>query len=480
MSLTAQVARYISDHALMPPGAQVLVGVSGGVDSVVLLHVLNHLGYAPIVAHVNYQMRGAASDEDEAFVQSLAERLGVPFHGIRFQTKKLASESARSFQEVARDLRFSFFGRIADEHGLDAVAVGHHLDDQAETVLLNLFRGTGPEGLAGMPVKRKLLAQHRADLVRPLLGVSRDEIDAYARSLDLTWRTDQSNAGTDYRRNALRNVIFPAVEQYFGTGARANIARAAVLVRAYVDATLQPSIEEDWAALVEPDEGQRRLKLDVLAAMPSVRRRRALLEALRRWLPDAPLTYTMAEEIEHLLTAQPGRRVQLKQGAIWRDRAHVVFAPATDEELPPVSFKLGETAFLPEGRLQTHVLDHRPRNLDPGTLRVAYLDADLLDSELTARPWRPGDRFQPLGMGHPKKVSDFLTDARVSPSRRKAVYVLCSGEQIVWVVGLRIAHDARIRPDTSRIAKITFVPYADTSQPNPALWEGPPEPGHED
>lgn len=468
MSLPGRIADFIKDHTLIPTGAPVLVGVSGGVDSVVLLHALSQLGYKVHAAHVNYQLRGPAADGDELFVRELCEELEVPFYATHVDTRAEAQRRGTSIQETARDIRYDYFTALALEHGLPIVAVAHHRDDQVETVLLNLLRGTGPEGLAGMPVRRPLGPGAPAELVRPLLGVWRREILAHAESLGLEWRTDVSNESLDYRRAAVRALILPTAEQYFGNAARENIARAADLVRGYVTETLQPSLENDWDLVArEEADGSGRLAIPILSEFSPVRRRRIILEALRRWLPGAPLTHAATETVEQLLSAQPGRRVELKQGAVWNERDNLFFAPASPTQIDTRqahTFCLGESIELPHGTLSSELLESRPDSLDSGSPYHIYLDAAQLEPELTARPWQPGDRFQPLGMPHSKKISDFLTDAKIPPSARKHACVVCSGEWIVWVVGLRIAHEARIRPETSRIAKFTFTPHPSPSE----------------
>ncbi len=456
--LLRRVHQFIEKHQLIAPGARVLVGVSGGVDSIVLLHLLKKLDFAPGAAHVNYRLRGEASDGDEAFVRALCERLGVPVHVKAFDTAAYADERGQSIQEAARDLRYDFFARRAEAEGLRYVAVAHQRDDQAETVLLHLLRGAGPEGLAGMPVQRSLTPGGDVLLVRPLLDERRAEIEAYARAEGLSWREDESNQRLTYRRNVLRKAVFPLLEEHFGEAATDNIARSAALVREYVEDTFQKELQAHFDMAVPPEGG--RLDLGALRALAPVWRRRLVLEGLKRWLPEVERHAALAEEIEALVEAQPGRRVVLKGGIVWRERTSLLFerlADAAAHAEDEVSIHPGETVELGPGVLCVELLDERPARLDAGAPQAVVVDADALSFPLVARRWQPGDRFRPLGMTGTKKVSDLLTDAKVPTHRRAGAMVLVSGDQIVWVVGLRLAHEARVRPETKRLAKFTYI-----------------------
>lgn len=461
MMLVDTVARTIEEEALLSPGAAVVVGVSGGIDSVVLLHVLRRLGYGVRAAHVNYGLRGKASEGDEAFVRAWCAEAGVPLDVARLDARGEASARRVSVQEAARDLRYAWFEERARAHAASYVAVAHHLDDQVETVLLHLFRGSGPEGLAGMPVSRPIRRGSPIRVVRPLLHARREAVEAYARAEALSWREDASNASLKYRRGALREAILPAVEAHFGPAVRDNVARSAALLRGYVGETVQPALQAafEQAALPDP-EGPGRLSLAVLRTLSPAWRQRVLLEALQRWLPGSPRSRATASAVDALLDAQPGRRVSFLQGDVWRDRDALVFVAAGSGTASPdasdeVRFVYpGETVPLARGGLSVELLDAAPASLDPGTNTVVYVDARRLFFPLQVRRWQAGDRLQPFGMTGTKKVSDLLTDARVPAHRRREVEVLLSGEEIVWVIGIRLDGRFCVRPDTRAFAKI--------------------------
>ncbi|WP_051141268.1 tRNA lysidine(34) synthetase TilS [Salisaeta longa] len=459
--LETHVVRYIDAHQLIPDGARVVVGVSGGVDSMVLAHVLLHLGYSIVVAHVNYGLRDGA-DGDETFVRNwcASQTPAVPCHVTRSNVKQWAKHQDTSIQDAARDIRYAFMTDLAQQTDAPVVAVAHHRFDQAETFLLQLFRGAGVEGLAGMPPRRPLKHDAERHLVRPLLELSREDIEAYATSQGINWRTDPSNETTKYARGTVRNQLLPRIQQSF-PGARGHIAHAAELLRDYLVETLQPALRARFQKHYDdrPDGGW--LALEALRGQPTVWRHRLILEALRTALPQAPYATETAETIEELVDAQVGRHVDFGAGMVWREREGLYFVPhdAVPARLSarPVPF---DTAIeLPHGRLLVEERGAPPDTLQMTTPLIAHADADALSGALTVRTWQEGDRLQPLGMadGH-KRVSDLLTDMKVPSHRRDGVLVLCDEEKIVWVVGYRLNHAVRVRPHTRRCVRITFHP----------------------
>jgi len=459
--LEQYTSRFISEHRLIEPEAGVVVGVSGGLDSVVLLHMLQKLRYDVRAAHVNYRLRGAASDDDEAFVRACCRRLGVPIMAEACNAEDYAAEHGCSIQEAARDLRYAFFARVAAGAGARYVAVAHHQDDQAETVLLHLFRGAGLEGVAGMPLQRPLEPSSRIMLVRPFLGVRRAVLAAYAEAEGLTWREDESNRSMKYQRNVLRSAVLPLLESYFGASVRENIARSASLVRAYVDDTFHQTLEDHFALAAQGDTDGGRLDLDALRLLAPVWRRRILLEALKRWLPAAPRHAALARQVDALFEAQVGRRVVVGGGTVWRERGYLRFVLEDGINAGMYDHALvhpGETLNLNTGTLAVEAVPERPARLDAGAPGCVLVDADRLTFPLTVRRWQPGDRFRPLGMAGTKKVSDFLTDEKIPAHQRATIRVLLSGDEIVWVVGLRPAHGVRVRAGTERFVKITYIP----------------------
>lgn len=469
MSTKRQVEKvrdYIERHALLGDDRRVLVGLSGGVDSVVLADILLHLDCDVTASHLNYRLRGGASDGDESFVRAWCAHRKVPLHVRRFDTRHVAGARGESVQETARLLRYEAFAGIAAEADIPAAAVGHHRDDQVETVLLNLFRGSGPEGLAGMQASRRLRPDAPVTLIRPLLCLYRRDITAYARETGLEWREDATNTAVVYKRGALRSRILPELGEYFGPAVTANIARSADLMRAYVESGLAADLRDAFEAAASVSVDGFALDLDTLRSMDEVTRGRVILEGIRRWLPGLGGTRSTVAEIDRLIRSQPGKRLEHPTGEVWRERGRLLFAPGQSEDAElddsailkadtPVETPLGSVVLLSDVDLPDH--------LDTGSSNAEYVDADRLRAPLIIRRWRPGDRFVPLGMRDEKKISDFLTDEGVPPHRKQRVQVVQADDTIVWVIGYRISASVRVRTDTRRVAQLRFHPTENSS-----------------
>ncbi len=461
MMLPERVRHFIETESLLQPGQRVVVGVSGGVDSMVLLEVLRRLGYRPVVAHVNYRLRGADSEADEALVRRFCRQHRLPLRVARIDLK--ACTGGRAIQAAARNVRYAFFRRVAQREGIDTVAVAHHRDDQAETLLLNLMRGSGLEGLLGMRPRRRLDRRATIWLIRPMLGVSRAEIRTWAQTEGIPWREDVSNARLQYRRARIRHEVLPLLETRFGPGVSERLAYTAELLQAYYDTTFAPDLRRRWEEVAhEPD---RALHLEALRAQPPVWQRRLILEALRRWLPAAPQRRRVTEQVVQLMQAQPGRRLKLPSGTIWRDRNALRFRRRQDAVRPDSGLlQPGQSLELEGGTLTATLMDRPPERLDAGAPLVAYVDADRIRWPLKVRRWQPGDRIQPLGMTGHKKVSDLLTDLKVPVDQRNRCYVLCQDQEIIWLVGYRLADPFRVRPETRRVVKLCWKPHTSLSE----------------
>lgn len=435
--LTRIVQQTMTLHGLIPASSRVLVALSGGPDSVALLCLLLELGYDVAAAHCNFRLRGEESEGDERFVREFCRRRGVKLHVTAFDTADEAARRGVSIEMAARDLRYAYFNRLAEEEGYDVIAVAHHRDDNVETLLLNLLRGTGVKGLTGMRYVH-------GRVVRPLLDVGRQDLLDYLSQMGQTYVTDHTNLETLYKRNKIRWQLLPLMRE----------------INPSIDATLQATI----GRLVEVDEWCE-------ATLPEALRSVELppLDGAERCfsLPDL-----MRLPSPHLLLfhcLHPYRFTDRQVADAWqcaqRGSQAVFYAPPYELVIDRGRLFLGKQPSLGEGDVMTLEVD-KPLQLDDGRLTARFLSIERLseiprephrvavDAEgmecLQVRRIRPGDRFVPFGMKGSKLVSDFLTDRKKSLFAKHRQLVVTHGEQIVWVVGERPAQPYAIREGSTR------------------------------
>jgi tRNA(Ile)-lysidine synthase len=475
--LKDDVRSAAKQHGLWPDTGPVVIGVSGGVDSMVLLHLLHDLlsdQHRLIAVHVNYGLREGA-EADEALVRAACRALRPPVDLHVFDVDMRDVPAGTSLQEAARDVRYQRFHEVAQTHGASAVCVAHHRNDQTETVLLRLFRGAGPTALAGMPWRRPLRSSSTVDLVRPLLGTSREEVHAYAERCGIPWREDPTNTRGPYARTTLRTDILPAIEDAF-PGASGRIAHAADLLRTVSDATLMPERRRWTEQIVETQADTSLLRESAMRRAPDVWTDRVTLDALRRTIPDAPQTSAIAARLRELLEARVGARVELGSGIAWRERDGIRLVAERTVPVPPIKLTPDQSCATPHGTIAMETMDVGPgcaeNWIDDGT-GCATLDADRLGTDLVVRSWQDGDRMQPLGMEGTKTVADVLTDAQVAPHQRARTLVVAMPEHIAWIVGHRIDHRLRIRADTQRVARLTVAPGPADDRASPRVIGSP-------
>jgi tRNA(Ile)-lysidine synthase len=410
MQLIETIHEAIEHHGLIPDGAQVVVGVSGGADSVALLRVLHQLEIAATVAHLNHQLRGEESDGDERFVRELANELEIPIVVKSVDVRKLAEASGLSIEMAARQARHGFFAEFGDV----VIALAHHADDQAETFILKLARGAGTEGLGGMPPFQQIGALR---LIRPMLSIPRTAILQWLEENHFGWREDASNADRTFLRNRVRHTILPLLETELNPNIRETILRTMDILRT----------EDEWMnALIAdcrlPDSG-----------LPLAAKRRAL----RKWLFEhgaEGVDFDAVEKILALMDSGKGTMVfELN------DQQRVVIEYGTPR------FEDVERAFQPAPSREM-ILEHgtgwrKDHGQGIGILPAeASFDAEKVgDSPITVRSFEPGDRMRPLGMEGSRKLQDILTDQKIPRAQRSAIpVVVCRGE-IIWLPGYRTA-----------------------------------------
>ena len=433
------------------------MGVSGGLDSVVLLHLLHawrrRLKVHLYVLHVHHGLRGRQADEDLLFVEELAEQFCLPFSSARVDVRGYARAHSMSVEEAGHLLREQQFLRWQDELGLQAVATAHHADDQAETLLMRLIKGTGIEGLAGIRLKKP-------GLVRPLLFARKAEIQQYARAKQLAFREDPSNQDRRFLRNRIRHRLLPLLREEFGFDPETHLLHLSLVVQDWV-AYMEPQLEAVKTEIQKARTGNQ-IELDISAYQTYFSWLRVrLLEQILQEILNCPyqLTYRRFHQFDRwVMHSQSGSRYALHPSVrVWRHGDRLVFLSEQEANAPATSVCLtpDDTFEIPEFGLKVS-LEKLPRKAVQFTRdrRVEFLDADRLEFPLILRSWQPGDRFIPLGMKGSRLVSDFLTDRAVRGPEKRKVPVLVSGEHIVAVVGQGIDERFKITDNTKQVLKI--------------------------
>lgn len=430
----------------VPEGAGVVAGVSGGVDSVVLLRCLLALREKGTVgmlhaAHLDHGIRGEAAREDARFVEELAAKWGVPCTVAHADVPALAAEKGIGLEEAAREARYGFLEKVRQELGADYIAVAHHGDDQAETVLLHLIRGTGLTGLTGMRGRN-------GNLLRPMLAFTRAEIEAFAKEHDLPFRTDETNAEPDCIRNRIRLQLLPTLAADYNPAIGAGLCRTAALC-----ARDEDYMEEQAARALEaarlPGGGYSRKALASLHPALQARAARGILRA-HGALYDAG--EAMVSRLTALFTARTGAKLPLNDG-LWAwtayDALHVGLPPEeTGFSVPFIADGITE---VPGGRFVSGFVSER-REEGPN---VGWMDYDRLPDGLVVRTRQPGDRFHPLGAPGSRKLKEFFID-RKAPREDRMVPMLTAGDRALFLPGFTIADDVKITGETRRILRVAF------------------------
>lgn len=470
-TLVNKVRLTIKRYQLLAPGETVLVGVSGGADSVCLLHVLYQLSQVwaikVVAAHLNHLIRGQEAERDQQLVLELGQKLGIPVQVGRVDVPRLRAESGVSLEEAARQARYQFLEATAAKVQAAKIAVAHHANDQAETVLMHLIRGGGTEGLRGM-------APRRGRIIRPLLEVTRPEIEQYCREHGLPFIQDSTNFDVAYLRNRIRWQLLPWLAQNFNPAIVPALNRTATILAA----------EDDWM------EEQAEAALSKLGELPVNRRQLALLpEALERRVirrlyarqaswergHKPSLDFEHVEMVRYLIRQDESGTIKLPgkmEARTSGDRLYIR-AEKDDEQVEEISppqkifhfLGLKGRTNVPELGIMVAVDIFQRQAPAPVEKEIvsapperAYVDLDLVELPLWVRTWEPGDWMCPLGMGgRRKKVQDLFVDVKIPSEKRLQIPIIASAQGIIWVGGVRLDDRWKVTPDTSRVLQLELL-----------------------
>ncbi len=434
--LLHDIRAFVQGERLFTASDRLLLAISGGLDSVVLAHLLQAMGYHFGLAHINFQLRSEESDADARFVAQLAQALKVPYHHTQFDTPAYQQQHGLGTQEAARKLRYTWLEDIRQREQYDYLLTAHHLDDNVETLLLQLLRGCGPVGIAGMRPKNGYIC-------RPLLECSRQALEEYAHEQQLNWREDSSNAKDDYRRNYLRHHVLPHLQEL--QGAWSEVMRNNFRHLRQGRTLYQESLLRYWQQALN-EEGhieKARLPEDPFLA-------HSLLSAQL-----APYGFT-PDQCRQLLEARSGSQIRAQQqpwqiAAPTATQIRLYLRESASESPQQQSIeKLPISLAMSEGQKLDITTTSRPLQFATNP-QIAYIST-AAPLPFLLRPWQAGDRFQPLGMGGKhKKIQDFLTDLQLDPVQKAQVQLLTDAEgHILWVVGYRLAEEAKLKPEEEK------------------------------
>jgi len=413
-----------------------LIAVSGGIDSMVCLHIAKKLNLKIGVAHVNFQLRNKESDLDAELIENYCNEHNIPFHLLVKNAKKYALEHKLSIQESARNIRYDFFNSLLEPFNYQYIVTAHHLQDNIETLFIHLNRGAGLKGLSGIPSLRD-------EIIRPLLSASKNSIIEYANLFKVKYREDSSNKEFKYDRNYIRNIILPAINDHFhefDKGVQSSISAIKEdhsLLMSFINEKIEPLVTQKNNCLI----------IHYNESVPD--------HAWYHYLKKFGFNHDQVKDLV-LSKHQSGKKFIAKNYILYIDRDSWIINERISDESITYSIPINSSLEYPIKIYCSSI--KKPAKLN-SPVDVVYFDSDKLDFPLKLRKWLPGDKIKPIGMKGSKKVSDLLIDLKISVPDKNKTYVLLSNNEIIWVVGKKIGADFIIDESTKNYYKIVFSGY---------------------
>ena len=441
-SFREQFQHSLAESCGLTPQDTLLVALSGGPDSVALLHLLLACGHKCIAAHCNFNLRGNESEGDELFVTALCEEWKVELLKANFNTKKHAQTNKISIEMAARELRYGWFDELLKTTDATLVATGHHGNDSIETFFLNLSRGTGIKGLTG-------IAARNNNIIRPLLFASSTQINQYCRDNKLSFRIDSSNQESDYKRNKIRNTIVPIFEElnpsFFDT-MQNNISYLSEVYSIFSN-----ELERVRKSIVAESNDSLLIPIKMLNTHPQ--KGSILFEILQPYSFQGSTVSSILKS----MNGNPGKQFFSPSHRVVIDRYNLILVPLTAQDKNRYAIEADQTRIDKPIDLLLRSFQKPADYIFPRDASVAHLDADYIEFPLFIRRALPGDRFKPLGMQHFKKISDFFVDQKMSLVDKENTWILTNGCDILWIIGQRIDERYKITPATKQILEIKIL-----------------------
>ncbi|WP_299005829.1 tRNA lysidine(34) synthetase TilS [uncultured Tenacibaculum sp.] len=432
-----ELAKHIDEHFPFFKSKKLLIAISGGVDSVVLTHLLHQLNFDISLAHCNFQLRGKESDKDEEFVKNLGKKLGINTYVTRFDTNEYADSNKLSTQLAARELRYNWFDKLSKEYSFEHLLTAHHADDNLETFLINLTRGTGLEGLTGIP-------PINGNIVRPLLVFSREEILNYAKQNNIEWREDESNSETKYLRNKIRHQVTPILKE-LNASVLKNFNKTIDHLKESQQ-IIDDKIEDITYEIISKEGDLLKINIEKLLKLSNPK---AYLYQLLK-----PYEFREWNDVYNLIYAQSGKQILTKFYTLLKDRDFLLLLRTSEKS----SIKEEVYTIREENKEITvpiRLLLKRVQEKTDTNQKSIYVDNELLSYPLKLRRWNSGDFFYPTGMLGKKKISKYFKDEKISIINKNKIWFLCSSKnEIIWIIGKR--QDRRFLP-TEKTTKLLQI-----------------------
>jgi tRNA(Ile)-lysidine synthase len=427
--------QFIAEYNLIKSSDKILLTVSGGIDSMVMTHLFLQLSNKIGIAHCNFSLRGGESDKDEELVLRYASDNKIPFYTKRFNTKIFAKENGLSIQMAARELRYNWFEEIRNDNNYDTIAVAHNLNDNIETLLINLTRGTGIAGLTGMrPANNRI--------IRPLLFTSRNNITNYCQQQNIIFREDKSNADTKYIRNRIRHLIIPVLKD----------------INPSIESTLNETAERftgineivtgyisELRERVSAQKGNY-ITININLLKAYLHNKTVLFELFRPF----NITNLQLNDLIKVINGKTGGQIFTGTHRLIKNRKEILISNETNKEEQKYTIKTIKELIQIPGIISVDVIDVSDKYVITNDLSVACIDYNKIQFPLIIRKWKAGDHFYPLGMDKKKKLSDYFIDKKYSILKKEDQLILESDKKIVWIMGERIDNRFRISESTNK------------------------------
>lgn len=445
-----KIIRFIEEYELIKHGDKILIALSGGPDSVFLLIFLlkykRKFGIEIGVMHVNHMIRGEEAEIDEKFCKNLCLKLGVVYHTVKRNVPSFAKANKISIEEAARKIRYEELAKVKKKFSYNKIATAHNCSDNAETIFLNLIKGTGLKGLSGIPIKRE-------NIIRPILSLTKDEILDYLEKNKVHYMIDKTNLSNIYERNFIRNELFPQIKKHLNPKIEPTLFKSSLIIKKQ-SAVLQSAISIISGQVVTKKKDKLEINIDELSAFDKNLWGDVIKYSVERSFP-VQLSSNDCSKVISLFAKQIGKSISISNGlSAMRERSKVLVYIKTKQKKPVhVAIKIGSVGKIDDKEIIINYVDKIPSAYSKNR-NFEYIDADKVSDKFILRFWKDGDKFYPLGLDGSKKVSDFLNDRKVTVFEKRNQLVLTNNKKIVWVVGHRIDNRFKITVKTRKVLQL--------------------------